>query len=340
MNLATGLKEARLNIPMEGEEDAALEAIKGLPTEQSVVVVEQPEQEYYPELEEPALRDQVPIKAPSYDMAGKVLPPIRNPESADEMTTFQNSLLAVQSRSEGFDKALDDLSELAHDIYYGVEIVKHHGVVEELTCFTLGVGTGKNPQENDRDHKAALILGSALQNNPTALKELISSQDHIVHPTCLTDSGNGIDFVDTLRSRIDQESNPSTLKSKVVAISSLLRQPSFRQDFLEKDGMNILLAYFLKEGEQFHIVRKKIGQLVMDNFLDEDLGAAVGEWPQGDITPANVCESNDRRLEDGCWERHLLKYVTSSPKQIWAQELLAALNKQRGKPVAADHKEL
>ena len=85
--------------------------------------------------------------------------------------------------------ALDDLDELSHDTYYGVEIAKDGPVLEKLVCLTLGLGSDKFPaDEEKRDHKAASILAATVQNNPTALAELAKFWRLVMYPTCGTES--------------------------------------------------------------------------------------------------------------------------------------------------------
>ncbi|PBP26242.1 Nucleotide exchange factor SIL1 [Diplocarpon rosae] len=330
MNIWTGLKEARLNIPTEGE-GGAIDGILEIPpdqasTEQSIVVVPQPDEE------EP--KPAIPKDAPTYETAGKIRPP--PPTAGDEVSTFQRAMIAVQTEARVFDSALDDLRDLSHDIYYGLEIVKDGPVLEKLICLTLGHGTEKIPaRENSRDHKAANILASSIQNNPTALKEVAGFSKMVMHPSCGVEQvkdGQGSDsaplhFVSMLRSRLGREHDAGALKAKVGAISGLLREPSIRDSFLANRGMELLLAILLKNGEQYDHVRAKVAQLVTDNFLDEGIGAELGVWPKGPVAEAKVCESHERMLEDGCWEHHVRAYG----KQEWAQELLAGLQTERAK---------
>lgn len=325
MNIYSGEKEARLNIPMEGEEGYNLE---GLPTEQSIVTVDQPESEPG----KPALRDQVPIEPPVYNTAGKIPPPIPDPASGDEMAIFQKALLTIKMEARAFDSALADLSDLSHDIYYGVEIAKDGPVLEKLICLTLGSGSEKMPaNEKGRDHKAASILASSIQNNPTALKEVSSYWKMVMYPTCGFDvaASTQKNFVGMLRSRLGREKDPNALKAKVTAISGLLREPTIRKEFIEKGGMELLLAIFLKKGEQFDVVRQKVGQLVMDNFLDEGMGAAIGVWPRLPVSEAKICETKETMLQDGCWEHHVGAFSKSASKVGWAKDFLAALKEQR-----------
>ncbi|KAH7410860.1 putative nucleotide exchange factor SIL1 [Cadophora sp. MPI-SDFR-AT-0126] len=338
MNIWSGEKEARLNIPMEGEEgavDGVLEIpTDQIPTEQSVIAVPQPEEE------ESESKPVLPKGAPIYEAAGKISPP--TPESGDEITTFQKAMITVQMEARAFDSALDDLRDLSHDIYYGLEIAKDGPVLEKLICLTLGYGSEKMPaRENGRDHKAANILASSIQNNPTALKEVSEFWKMVMYPSCgiveQMKSGKGAEkgipnFVSMLRARLGREKDAGALKAKVGAISGLLKEPLIRDEFLEKGGMELLLAIFLKKGEQFDGVRMKVAQLVNDNFLDEGMGAKSGVWPKKPRSEKKVCETKARMLEDGCWETHVEAFIErAGGEEDWAEGFVKSLGERRTK---------
>lgn len=325
MDVYKGIKEARLNIPMEEGEDTALEALKDLPIEYGVAVVEQPETVQEPS----AMRDQVPIKAPVYEMAGKIQPP--RPESNDDFSVFGRGLIAIQEESEAFDSALEALADLSHDIYYGVEIAKNEVVLEKLACLTLGLGNDKlSATENGRDYKAASILGSALQNNPTALKEASKHLQKIIYPTCPNmPNTKASNFVSILHERLVHEKEAHVLKAKLGAISGLIKEPLIRDTFIETGGMELLHDIFLKNGYEFDITRKRVAQLVSDIFLDENMGAELGVWPKMPVSEVKVCESKERMLEDGCWEHNIGKFLAQNKDAPWAKEFLDMLIEQR-----------
>lgn len=330
MNIYAGTKEARLNIPMEGEEAASLEAaLSDLPVEQSVIVVDQPISE---DDSKPALRDQVPIKPPTYETAGKILPPPAS--DGTDFGTFQKALLAIKMEARAFDTALDDLMDLSHDIYYGLEIAKDGPVWEKLICLTLGSGSEKIPAQPDREHKAASIIASSLQNNPTALKEVSNRGNMVFYPICSPNTnlrGEEGNFVSILRSRFNEETNAGALKAKITAISNLLHDSDFRTKFLSKSGMELLLSIFLKPGSELDPVRRKIGQLITDNFLDEEMGAEVGIWPKMPVNEDKICKEGERMLEDGCWEHHVGAFGKENKKLGWVGEFEGLLKKRRGK---------
>lgn len=332
MNIYSGEREARLNVPMEGEE--AVESTEKIPQEQAVVIVEQPEEELSVE-ERTAMRDRVPDEPPAYDPAGKVVPPPSN--DGGEIGTFQKAMIVVGVEGRSFDSSLDDLNELSHDIYYGVEIAKNGPVLEKLVCLTLGQGSEKFPADKEkRDHRAASILASAIQNNPKALAEVSKFSGLVMYPTCGAElmeaktRGKG-NFVSVLRSRLGREKEPQTLKTKITTISGLLKEPLIRKSFLENGGMELLLAIWLKKGEQWDVVRRKVAQTVMDNFLDESMGAALGIFPKQPLAEATLCETKGRMLEDGCWEHHVEGFLKRDPDADWAKDFVKALNEQRAK---------
>jgi nucleotide exchange factor SIL1 len=329
MNIYSGEREARLNIPMEGEEGYSAEAV---PEEQAIVIVEQPEDAELVE-EQTAMRDQVPEQPPAYDPAGKVVPPPLN--DGGEMGTFQQAMIFVGVEGRAFDSALDDLNELSHDIYYGVEIAKNGPVLEKLVCLTLGQGSERFPADKQkRDHKAASILASSIQNNPKALDEVAKFWKLVMYPTCGTEHmeakarGKG-NFVSVLKGRLGREKDPQTLKAKITAISGLLKEPAIRNDFLGTGGMELLLAIWLKKGEQWDGVRRKVAQLVMDNFLDESMGATLGVWPKQPVADATLCETKGKMLQDGCWEHHVGGFLEREPDTEWASDFVKELTEQR-----------
>ncbi|RFU34317.1 hypothetical protein B7463_g1965, partial [Scytalidium lignicola] len=330
LNIWTGEKEARLNIPIEGEDVES-----NIPVEQAMVVVPESEQEATDQKieEKPAVRGQEP---PEYNPAGKILPP--RPDDT-ELETFQKAMLFVNTEGHDFDTALDDLSDLSHDIYYGVEIVKDGPVLERLICLLASQSPGHEVEgKKGRDHKAASILSSAIQNNPTALKELTKMQKLVLYPTCdaekLGGAKPGDNIIKLLHSQLSSEHSPAALRAKVSALSGFLKDPSIRDNFITNEGMKLLLSMFLKGTDyKWSSVKERIANLVTDNFLDEEMGAVLGIWPKLPISSDKVCEKSNTRTSDGCWEYHVKRFVASAKKneadEDWATEFLNALQRQR-----------
>lgn len=314
MNIWSGEREARLNIPMEGEDS---EAVIEVPLEQSVVVVDQPEEGSVQE--EPAMRDRVPQKPPPYDPVGQVKEPQEEGAKTDT-ATFHRAISTIKSGTGELSPVLEELSELGHDIFYGSELAKDSVVLEKLACLM------SEPNSQGLDHKAASVLGSAIQNNPTAIREIAKVWKHIMYPTC---GGNKQDLMNKLRSTYETSfhnlsSYPATLKAQIHVLSGLLKEPSIRADFLSNKGMEFLSLIYSMDGAEWKGVRNKIAQLIMDNFLDENMGAELGVWPTQPLLEDKVCASQERMLEDGCWEYHVERLSDD-----WSKEFLQALKAQR-----------
>jgi len=323
MNVWTGEKEARLDIPMDG--DVQLE---GLPTEQSVIVVDQPEDGSVDD--EPALRDRVPQKPPAYDAAGKISPP-RDPDgSGGDLESFWNAIRVLEGgpvSDEDIELALTDLMDLAHDIYYGVELAKRVDVLQSLV--NLMSSSSRSPQQR---HQAASVLGGSVQNNPTALKEARKAWESFTYPksgqlykdkrVCEPEN-----LINQFHQSLQQETDPAVTRAKILALAGLTKDPDMRDCFVVNLGLGDLLSIFLKEGGQWDSTRVKIAQFIMDTFLDEDMGAQLGIWPRRQAMDSDICRDPVLGNNQDCWEYHLEKMQREqgSGTGEWLSEFLRLL---------------
>lgn len=324
MNIWTGEKEARLNIPLEGGSQ-----LDSLPMEQSVVVVNQPEDDGV-DNDESTLRDQMPQKPPSYDAAGKIMPP-REPEgSGGDSESFWNAIRSIVGSSastEDTEVALTNLSELAHDIYYGVEIAKKVDVLWEL----INLMSSDSPL---RRRHAASILGNAVQNNPTALKEARKAWESRIYPK----SGQSYkdkraceeeNLLSRLHQSLRRETDPAATRAKISALTGLSKDTKMRDCFVVNLGMRDLLKIFLNNGDEWDSTRVKVAQFIMDTFLDEDMGAQLGIWPRYPAQLDYNCREPSLATHQGCWEYHLEKMVQeqgqSDGAEDWLSEFLRLL---------------
>jgi nucleotide exchange factor SIL1 len=304
LNVWTGGKEARLNIPMDADNE-----MDGLPTEQSVVLVDKPEHGNVYD-DKPALRDQVPQKPPAYDAAGKILPPQEPDGSGGDSESFWNAIRVISGSStsaEDVELALTDLSDLAHDIYYGVELAKQGDVLWNL----IGL---MSSESHIHRRQAASILAGSLQNNPTALKEarkawesriyLNTGQNYKDKKACEEEN-----LLSQLHQTLRQETDTAATRAKISALAGLSKDPKMRDCFVVNLGMGDLLKIFLKKGNEWDSTRVKIAQFVMDTFLDEDMGAELGIWPRYLADLDENCREPSRAANQGCWEYHLEKMM-------------------------------
>ncbi|KAK4103175.1 hypothetical protein N658DRAFT_494500 [Parathielavia hyrcaniae] len=288
LNVQTGLKEAKINVP--DEHDPALE---GLPVDSSVVIVERDEAE--PDQDQVKL----PPNAPAYEPAGK----IKEPRSADpaEGNAFYKSL-SILKKGLDVDGALEMLDDISHDIYYGLRIAEDYDTVQELFCLSTAPPSSDSPQSTTRARLASLILASTTQNNPKALASLSAhwpklSGTHCAHsPT----TPLGTSIFTLLPPQKEQEKaaaakeeaaapiTPSLLKARISLLSSLLKSPLFRADFLASPDPSSHLLRILTmttprddpNPTAWASAQRSAAHLLLDNFLDADMGATLGQWPR------------------------------------------------------------
>ncbi|KAK6609303.1 Nucleotide exchange factor SIL1 [Botrytis cinerea] len=291
LNISSGLKEARLNIPMEGD-DVTLEL--DIPTEQAMVVVED-------------------VEWPWEDTAP--------PPSSSDFESFRTSLASLKGQDASLDSALISLSELSHDIYYGSELMADEEAVSALICLMAMESLGSG---DENDHSASAILSGSLQNNPTAISSLSLFHDIVMKPTCPILRENGLSLIPALQKKLSASTtSPSSLKSQISALSGLLKSPEIQKSFLEQDGTSYLQSVFLKSGSQYDVVRKRIVQLLMDNFLDESMGARLGVWPKMDVIQKGEKDCNGDVVNDECWAWYGKEfYGTEGGRKEWVSEFL------------------
>jgi len=335
MDIYSGKKEARLNIPMEGDAETS-----DIPTEQAMVIVDQPEQETREESHEDqpvALRDLVHKKPPAYEAAGKILPPREPDGSVADSENFARAL-NILSSDPAIDRssALSSLLELSHDIYYGVELMKSTSVLEQLMA--LMQDQDASSPSAGRRRAAAGILANAVQNNPTALAEAQKSwRLYLADPRMAssTDQVNTADreFVAQTLLALETETDPAAMKAKVHALNGLVKAHEVRDVLLDLKGLEHLLSVFRAQGEAWTPVRMKVAQFVADNFLDEEMGAERGRWPRGVIEADEVCAAGrvGGPTPDGCWVYHVGRYVNENRQgedDGWSRQFLRLLKKE------------
>lgn len=343
LNVYTGQKEAKLNVP--DEDNPALE---GLPVDSSIVIVERDPDEAAAAAA--AARNdkqpRIPANAPPYDPAGKVKePPASAASSSGEGSTFYESLGVLKKGGSGGgvdeEAALETLAEMSHDIYYGLKLAEDYEAVRRLFCLAT---TASPPTSNGRARLAAQTLASTLQNNPKALGEVAAHWPRLSAERCSSSSSSssspltlGQAAFDVLSGEVD----PSVVRARVSTLSGLLRDGGIRADFLSAGGPSRLLRLLAKEPagpeseSEWQPAQRTAAFLLLDNFLDGDMGAALGEWPTGAQAPDKECASaaaaEGERYGDGCWDWHVARLAErhKKDKEHWSHELRRKLAEQR-----------
>ncbi|KAI9172100.1 Nucleotide exchange factor SIL1 [Paramyrothecium foliicola] len=325
LNVWTGKREAKINVP--DEQNPALE---GLPVDSAVVLVD-PEQ---PEVDTPV----IPKGAPAYEPVGKIKEPEHGAQSS--FTTALELLKSgVDSKNEAFDDALDSLEEISHDLYYGLKIAEDLEAVKALLCLMADQSQAATEGAKPWDHQAAMILSGALQNNPSALKEVTKVWPEIMAAQCPRD-GAALNksfyssFVPVDTTNVSRSKAAALMaKAKVATINGLIKDDSIREEFMKHGGMGRLLEVLVPEGQEWAGAQRKVGQLVLDNFLDADMGAKLGQWPTADKLEDAQCQAKASSTEEGCWDYHVGRILAANKgdDEHWSKDVhdrMAALREQ------------
>ena len=163
MNLATGLKEARLNI--HDSED--------LPTADLVIIDDmavpsKPEREIEKARDE-SIRLQSIHDQSHQDRGYDFVPPSFDPE---ESSIFASSMFRLHSSSLPTLEILSTITDLVHSYDWGLALAQDSSAIQKLVSTLQPPPASEVPLEIRS--AAALLLGTALQNNPEALAVLLS----------------------------------------------------------------------------------------------------------------------------------------------------------------------
>ncbi|KAH0562819.1 hypothetical protein GP486_002557 [Trichoglossum hirsutum] len=268
MNWETGQKDAKLN------DDSPIN-----PSDLAVAVEDDAIEYASPQQQAPLLRSDS-LKSPPYSPNGKI--PV--PKDAGEREIFLTSMAIINSTCDGnnsaalpsdFLNALGDLEDLSHDLYYGTEIARDRIVFTKLISVL-------STTDNDPAIRAAaaLVLGSALQNNPTAVDLALAGP--------VTGTTGGVPLTRLLLKAISINENFPKVQERIIyALSAVTRAPGQRIAFLEHGGMDRMReAFDLEtvghEGHKRDGVRGKVANYIKDYFLD-DLMTRDGEGLAGPL---------------------------------------------------------
>ncbi|KAH0545063.1 hypothetical protein FGG08_000834 [Glutinoglossum americanum] len=254
LNWETGQKDAKLN------EDLLIN------TSDLAVAVEDDIVEY-PNMQQPILKGDNP-KSPPHSSNGKI--PV--PKDTSERGLFLTNIAIINSISHDDNNlatlpanllpALEDLEDLSHDLYYGVEIARDRIAFTNLVSLLPTI-------DNDPAIRAAaaLVLGSALQNNLAALDLALSGP--------VSGSTSSVPLTKQLLKALSINENFPKVQERIIyVLSAVTRALGQRTAFLEHGGMDITQEVFNFETIEFGCdkrdgVRGKVANYIKDYFLDE-----------------------------------------------------------------------
>lgn len=264
LDLQTGRKEARLSGPHSDN----VGADSGSPEDGLVSVVDGGGGDQLTGDQSQTRKSMVERQGkqpPAHSNVGR----IRTPTDESEAELFASSVEVLLSpianeRVGVVLQALEDLEELAHELYYGVEVARNTKLLHSLLRLS---------DEADEDRvrgMASLVLGSAVQNNPSALEELK------VFPVNLPKRILGL---------LEKENTPKVQERLMYLLSNVVRGVGQLDSFVDANGLGRLVKFFDAEGsgsDGRDGVRGRCATFVTDNFLNEDMRREVHWRPATD----------------------------------------------------------
>lgn len=325
LNIWTGEKEAKINVP--DEDDPALE---GLPVDSGVVVVEQEGNA------EPRSEPRIPDDAPPYEPVGVIkTPPVEEASFFESLKVMKRGADATDAE---FRAALENLLDISSDIYYGLKLTEDAEVVRALLCLMVGDDASGRATPDD-GQAASRILGGAVQNNVKALAEIEARWGDLMASSCPSaprtlESAFYASFVPSAEevaslSGEDYSRAVSRAGSSVFAAKGLIQNPTIRDDFIAKGGMENLLEVLAAGDERWAPAQRKVGHLLLDTFLDPEAGATLGVWPSGEAEGDEVCAGG--AVREGCVDFYVKEIVgrNKGDKGHWGVEVYDRLRAAR-----------
>lgn len=306
MNLATSLKEARLNVPEgdRGDESAIVlidnassqeETLDNLDGHPPSIALQDPGQEYDAFWQEKLSE----APAPGHDIS-----------------TFKSLTSALIDAEDATATAsrLNALTEAVHDIEWGLALAEDYFLTARILEL---IRSDSNYVDVDAKSAAALTLGTALQNNDKARDSFISScQQHDFEPTELL-----LTKLEAIQeAHVSGRSSPESLAFAgrlVFLVSQLCQDNSQLQIFANREGLRTVGAFFDQE---------KDGSINVDGLAK--LQARIANFV-ADHAPALVYAKK---------EDHLLRFcqILSAAHTVTSTEHLSHSSVREAKTVLDD----
>ena len=249
LNLETRLKEAKL---YDRINDGSLNAVEVYATDETETLASPAEVASGLNFQGNA---QQVLKSVGHDS-------IRPPSSGDEDGATFGSYQTILR--ESFDRdaivpAMEKLEDLSHDIYWGLNLTKDGQLMHKLD--TLMSNKTVDVQIKSA---AALLLGTAIQNNPAALSAALNHFYNDDFPT---------GPLETVVTALVHEQFPKLVTRLVYLLSELCQDDVQLLKFLKADGLNLLRTIYNSKHaskDDRDRLRQKIANFVLDHFLQED----------------------------------------------------------------------
>lgn len=277
MNLATGVKEARLNEP-ELEEDQ----------HSTGLTIVDDDDDHKPQ-GSPGLRDQ--SNPPHF-----ALPPTRPPPfDPPEGSLFRSSIDILESSSgqssETALSALSDLEDLAHSHHWGLTLARDRSVLHLLFNFLRpSISQSASSVEVQIRSATALLLATAIHNNPAALTATLSHFYNDEWPT---------GPLELVLMALIHDQLPSLLTRMVFLLSALCQDETQLWQFVDAGGLDILAKVFDPDNagsDEKDRLRGKIANFMLDHFFQIPERDCLFERPADHAGEGSVA---DKQLGSG-----------------------------------------
>jgi nucleotide exchange factor SIL1 len=264
------------------------------------------------------------------------------PVSSDDGSLFIDNMNVVKAMSTTtpdsaiLRPAFEALEELAHDVSWGLHLAKDSVIVHKLATFL------SSQTQNDSNLRAgaALLLGTAIQNNPAALQSALGHFYNDEWPTGPLES---------VITAMIHEQLPQLITRMVYLLSSLCQDQKQLLRFIEADGLQLLLMQFDAEntGNDRDKLRGKIANFVLDHFLQQESYAVLHKKQDGKQKKLESSETTAESSEiedENSWvvvEKRDGPNANSKPErgnnqlQPWCGALSTAITKWEGKSDAS-----
>lgn len=242
MNLATGVKEARLNAPVSGENDIS----SGLTIiEDSDLLGYESAKSQDSTIRHEDAQFQQPIPVPPHNMG--------------ESSLFSESIHQVKYQSSaGTDRlltALRDLEDLSHSYHWGLMLAKDVDLIHRLFQLLL-------PSQLSLEVRslAALVFGTAIQNNLAALSAALSQ--------FYTDEWPEGPLQAVILALLHEQA-PLLLNRMMLLLSALCQDEDQLKQFLEAGGLEILIRIYglqSADADDNYKLKKKVSHFLVDRL--------------------------------------------------------------------------
>ena len=258
LNLATGVKEAKINVPdLDESEQRYSDLTVEIPFSEheqrsDLITVEEPEEPTSP----PATNDQSTPES-QHPLRPPPVHPQEHSVFTDSVAVLKSS--SVDDNSETQLLALSNLEDLAHSYHWGVTLSRDRGLSHKI----FQLLSASSPSSEIRS-AAALLLGTAIHNNPDALSAALTHFYNDEWPTGPLEAVMVALFHETL---------PRTIQRLIFLLSGLCHDRAQLSKFVDAEGLDLLLSFFNSGNvnpDYNEKLQVKIANFVLDHFLQMD----------------------------------------------------------------------